>query len=299
MASPRSRALGILPSVVGVGVIVWLVAGSWDEAVATISRASVAWLAVALMAAFAAVLVHAVAWGEVIRMVGGVPGQLGRPSLVMRYMAGALGKYVPGGIWSVVGLGEAARRAGVSRGRAYAGFLLFVFILYAANVVVAGGLALAMLSTGHRTWELAVVVLCAPVPVLALHPRLLRRAIALLSRLTRRSLELPVPEWQQSLRVALVAVPSWVLVAVSTWAVARALLPDPAVNRLALAAMLSWLVGFLAGPVPAGAGVREAVFVVTSGLPLPEAAAVALVARLVFMVVDGVAGAAALAHLRA
>jgi uncharacterized membrane protein YbhN (UPF0104 family) len=52
--------------------------------------------------------------------------------------------------------------------------------------------------------------------------------------------------------------------------------------------MLSWVVGFVLVPVPGGVGVREAAFValVGGGVPSGVRATIAIVARLVFMLVD-------------
>jgi hypothetical protein len=285
--------MSVLPSVLGVAAIAWLLARSWGDVADAVRHASAPWLWACLGLAAAAVVGHAAAWVETMRVNGGVV-ERSRPGLTVRYLAGALGKYVPGGIWSVVGLGEAARRAGASRARAYAGFLQFVITLYAANAAMAGVLALVFLDGWARALGLV-----GPLALAALHPALLAQGLALLRRVTRRPLDVPVPSWRQSLRIAAVSAPSWLLVAAATWAAARALLPDPDGGRVALAALLSWLVGFLAGPVPAGAGIREAVFVVASGLPAAEATAVALVARAAFMVADGAGGAVALAVLAA
>jgi uncharacterized membrane protein YbhN (UPF0104 family) len=54
---------------------------------------------------------------------------------------------------------------------------------------------------------------------------------------------------------------------------------------------VAWCAGFLAIPAPGGIGVRESIFVLTSGMAAHDAAAAALLARLAFVVADG-AGAA-------
>lgn len=83
-------------------------------------------------------------------------------------------------------------------------------------------------------------------------------------------------------------VPAWVLIGGATWCVARALDPGAPVVRVAAAGVASWVVGFVAAPVPAGVGVREAAFVALAGLPAGVGAAAALLARLVFVAVDSV-----------
>jgi uncharacterized membrane protein YbhN (UPF0104 family) len=61
--------------------------------------------------------------------------------------------------------------------------------------------------------------------------------------------------------------------------------------QIAFASAVSWAAGFLAIPAPGGIGVRESVFVLTSGMASQDAAAAALLARVAFVVADG-AGAA-------
>lgn len=92
--------------------------------------------------------------------------------------------------------------------------------------------------------------------------------------------------------------PAWVLIGGATWAVARALDPEAPLLRVAAAGVASWVAGFVAAPVPAGVGVREAAFVALAGLPAGVGAATALLARLAFVVVDSVGAVAGTAVLR-
>ena len=91
--------------------------------------------------------------------------------------------------------------------------------------------------------------------------------------------------------------PTWVGIAGATAAVSTAYGADPGWQAPA-AAVLAWVVGFLAVPVPAGAGVREAVFVATSGLPAGVGLTVAVTTRLAFILVDLVGAASAAPGLR-
>jgi uncharacterized membrane protein YbhN (UPF0104 family) len=56
---------------------------------------------------------------------------------------------------------------------------------------------------------------------------------------------------------------------------------------VALAAVVSWIIGFVT-PAPGGLGVREAVFVALAGVAAGPAAAAAILARVLFVLVDGV-----------
>ena len=60
----------------------------------------------------------------------------------------------------------------------------------------------------------------------------------------------------------------------------------PPIARVALAAIVSWIIGFIT-PAPGGIGVREAVFVAFAGVAAGPAAAAAILARVLFVLVDG------------
>jgi hypothetical protein len=85
--------------------------------------------------------------------------------------------------------------------------------------------------------------------------------------------------------------PSWLGVAATSVLVDAALGTGGEPWRVGAAAVGAWYAGFLAVPVPAGAGVREGAFAALGGLPAAEAVAVAVASRLCFVAVD-LAGAA-------
>jgi uncharacterized membrane protein YbhN (UPF0104 family) len=114
----------------------------------------------------------------------------------------------------------------------------------------------------------------------------LERMVALVERLTGRRVGIDVPRWDESLLLVARYVPAWFFIGTATWCVARALDPGASFARVCFAAVLSWIAGFLAVPVPGGAGVREAVLYASSGLSKAEAVTVAVAARLLFVVVD-------------
>jgi uncharacterized membrane protein YbhN (UPF0104 family) len=109
---------------------------------------------------------------------------------------------------------------------------------------------------------------------------------------------MPVPPWRDTVAVVARYVPAWVLVATSTWLVARSIDPDAPIARVAFAAVLSWIAGFAAVPVPAGAGVREAVFIAASGLDPGLGATVAVATRVLFILADAGGAAVSAPFLR-
>jgi hypothetical protein len=218
--------------------------------------AEIVWLVAALRLAVAAMLVIARGWGSCLALLGER-----RPTSKVTgwWFVGELGKYVPGAVWPVVGRGELARRDGVRRTAAYHSVGLSLAAFYGAAIL--------------------------PVAVVVAHPRVQRLAAGGARRLSRGRVELDVIGWRPLTRLLLEYLPSWILIAAVTVAVTEGYGADGG-WQVAGATVLAWVCGFLALPVPAGAGVREAVFIATSGLDPGVAVTVAVTARLAFVVVD-------------
>lgn len=256
-------------------------ADEWDGARESLQDADLAWVALAFAVAVIAMTSMALGWQRVLAALG---AHIGSASAVAWYYVGEIGKYLPGTLWPVLGRAELARRGGVPRAVAYQSVALSLVLLYLAAAVVGGAVT-----------EPLVVLPFVGAAALVLHPAVAGALLRLARRVTGASLDLTPPSLPTSLALVASYVPTWLFVGTATWAVARAL--DPAARWVDVvpAAAASWLIGFLAVPVPGGVGVREAAFIAASnGLGGGVAAATAVVARFVFVAVDAI-GAAALA----
>jgi uncharacterized membrane protein YbhN (UPF0104 family) len=241
------------------------------------------WLVAGLVCAALAMLAIAVPWKHALALVGVEAPLL---ACITWYFVGEIGKYVPGGIWPVVGRAELARRGGHPRSGAYASVGLSLGALYLSGmVVVAVLLPLRFVDDGANwLWVLALL----PIGLALLHHRPLAWMVERAEKVMKRKLSVQIPPWSASLGLILRYVPSWLLIGTSTWCVARAFDPSVSWLTIAPAAMMSWVVGFVLVPVPGGVGVREAAFValVGGGVPAGVRATIAIVARLMFMLVD-------------
>jgi glycosyltransferase 2 family protein len=279
---------------VAVVFVARLVARDWDDVGASLTGAHAGWMVAAGVLAVGGMTAIAVPWRKVLRMFG---SDLSYRSVVARYYVGEIAKYVPGGVWPVVGRGELAVRGGVPRAAAYGSVALSLAALYlSAMFLVLATLPWMVANAGSLgyLWVLAIL----PLGLAGLHPAVLRRAHAALQRLLRRDLAVVIPRWGDSLALLLQYLPAWVLIGTATWTVARGLGQDVGWFDIAPAAVLSWVVGFVLVPVPGGVGVREIAFVATAtSLDPGVGAAVALVARMLFVVVDSIGLALASAWL--
>jgi glycosyltransferase 2 family protein len=284
------KALGIAIGLLGVLFVGRELIRNWEE----VARALLGADALVLLAAFLFGLLSmasiGLAWRRCLTIL-----DVSRPRLeVLRsYFVGQLGKYVPGGIWPVVGRAEMARRDGVDGAAAYGSTVLSMSLTYLAAALVAiAALLIGAGGGGGESWWPVLGLLT--LGLVSLHPLVAERGLRILRRVSSRDLNLTVPSWGTSILLLVRHVPAWLGISVATWLVAHALDPGaPDLRNIVYATSLAWLVGFVAVGVPGGIGVREAVFLGAAvSLSSPGvAAAVTVVARVVFIGVD-VIGAA-------
>lgn len=289
-----STVLGAVVGLVAVGFLVRSLVTQWSEVREALAGADVGLLVAGVVLAGASMAHLGWLWADGLAVF---EHRVARSKVVVWWFVGELGKYVPGGVLSVVGRAEVARRAGIRRSAAYGSVPFTLLLRYLAGMAAFAVLAPFDLANQISLAALAAVV-ALPVGLGALHPAVLRRVKALGERLAKRTLAIPIPTWGRTVRLAAAYLPNWGLLIASSWCVTRAVTPDAPVLRIALATLLSWTVGFLAFPIPAGAGVREAVFVAASGLPAGIGATVAIASRLAFILVDAVGAAAAAPYVR-
>jgi uncharacterized membrane protein YbhN (UPF0104 family) len=263
--------------------VVRAIANQWSEVRSSLSDAEPVWLVLAVVCAALGMLAIALPWKRALRIVG---IEAGLAACVTWYFVGEIGKYVPGGIWPVVGRAELARRGGHPRSGAYASVALSLGALYLSGMLLVA-LLLPLRLMSNSNGSLWVLVLL-PVGLALLHHRPLTWMVELAEKAMKRKLDVRIPPWSESLKLIACYLPAWVLIGTATWCVARAFDPDVGWLTIAPAAMLSWVVGFVLVPVPGGVGVREAAFVALVGGAVPSGvrATIAVVARLAFMLVD-------------
>lgn len=245
------------------------------------------WVALGGVAAIAAMTYIAARWSRAADIVGGA---LPVSDAIPLYYQGEVGKYLPGAVWAVVGRGELAVRTGMTRSVAYASVASSLAGLYLGGALAAVVLLPAAAGARGTTAVLAVVAFLV-LGLAGLHPAVVGRALALVERLARRQFEVTVPSWRDAIGLVVGYLPAWAAVGFAQWCCVRALGVNAPITDIAFASAVSWCAGFLAIPAPGGIGVRESVFVLTSGLASHDAAAAALLARVAFVVADG-AGAA-------
>jgi glycosyltransferase 2 family protein len=296
--SPRrlERVVGPLRIVVGavlLALVLFAAVSSWDDVRSTLGRISLPVLLLSGALVLVGLAASTLTWRVAVRELGS-PVRVDMASKI--YLLGQLGKYVPGSVWALAMQMELATRAGVPRIRGMTASVVAIGVNVTTGLAV--GLVLVPTAISGGAWRtfsaLAALVVCA----IVLSPPVLTRLVDLGLRLARRPQLERAVTWRGILAAAgwsLVSVASygaslWVLV-VAVGGSAGESLP------LCVAGMaLAMTVGFLVVVAPSGIGVREAVIVAALApvLNRPDALAAALIARLLFTVVDLVAAAAVL-----
>ena len=297
MTSNRKRISGLLGGaigLVGLGFVVRLVLRERETIADLVADGNPVWFLVAVAAGLAGMTGIGLTWGVIVR---DLDQSLSLPQTLRAYFVGQLGKYVPGGVWAVMGRGEWASRAGVPRAAGYTSTVLSIVTTYLAASALAG--VAIVIGARPDSWLLpGATALLAPVGIVCLHPAILRVGLRTMGRLRSSLNDLQPMPWLSSFGYVLRQLPSWVLITVATGAVAQGLGVDIDVRSLMLATAVSWVAGFLFLPTPGGIGIREAAFVaVLHGDG--TVAAVSLGARLVFVLVDGIGAITSSAMVRA
>lgn len=288
MPTARQRITGLIGIAIGLVGLVFVVirlGQDWDAVTDALSSARWPLVLVAVVVGIAGMTTIGLNWHWMLRDAGGVSAPP-RASL-HQYFVGQLGKYVPGGVWPIVGRAEMAHRGGASRTAAYGSTLLSLASTYLASLMTAAGfMAVVGMRGGGSSWAVWLV-LVVPIGLLLLHPQVVSRVVSVVSRISGRTLDLSVASWRRSVAIVLLHVPAWLAISGATYLVSQALGGGASFDRIGVATCVAWFLGFVVIGLPGGLGVREAVFVALVA-PMDPAigAAVALVARVVFVVVD-------------
>jgi hypothetical protein len=278
---------------VAVGLGAWAVAQQWSEVGEALVQIGPLAALGALIAVLVAMLASMQVWRVLLTALGSALPVRAAARVVF---VGALGKYVPGSVWSLLAQMELGTAHQVPRTRSATASVL------AMLVSLLGGFATALLTlpfvvgaTPYR-WTF----LAAPILLAALHPRVLNPILSAILRLAKRpALERPLTGRAVTIALAW-SLTSWLLYGLQIWLLADRL--GVADGRVALLAAggfaFAWSLGFLVVLAPAGAGVREVLLVALLGpvVGTGGATAIALVSRVLMTVGDLTTAAAAAWH---
>lgn len=298
-----TRALSVLRSPwvkwaylsVALGFAIWFVVANWSSISTALASMSPWYVVAAAVSSVVYVLMTLEAWRWVIRDLG---NDLRFRSAVPLFGVSQLGKYIPGGVWSIAAAAELGRAHDIPRRHSVAAMSIALLVSIASGVAVGALGFLVSPAPLFASWGWLVWV-AVPL-VLLLVPPVMNRVIALAWRVARLE---PLDTTVSSGGIG--AVIAWSVVA---WIVAGVSVSILAIGMGAPATWLTvaqcvggyalaWVAGFLVVIAPAGAGVRELVLAACLVGTVDSGAVIAIVllSRLLLTVVDlSLAGVGAL-----
>lgn len=233
-------------------------------------------------------------------VLSGLHADMPGPDARSMFFCSQVGKYLPGSVWPALIQTEIGARNRIPRPTV---LLTYLFALV-ASLAAASATSIAILGNARSGWLVVVGVAMAigglGLVWLLVAPRGAQRFLRWVS--TRRAiasdLTLTPRAGRQAFGYAVVA--WWAMSLEAAWLAWRLAPHHPGTLTLLAvvgASTLSWTCGFLAIPVPAGAGVREAIFTfaLAGTLGKPTAITIAVITRLVGVFID--LGAAAVSGL--
>ncbi len=281
---PLQTAIRIVFFLVVISAAAWAVANNWEAVKEGFGRLSIWALLGSLALAAVGALSGIPPWW---RILAGLGSKLPLRKASRIFLIGQLGKYIPGGIWTLLAQAELARSEKVGRARSAAASLIAILISVVSALVLG---SVCLLISGREVLGSYYWVLFGLLPLVALmHPAVLEFCLKLVSKLTKR----PIAEKRLSgadLAFSL-AISSFGQISsgLHLWLLAGTVggvFPSPllAIGVFALASGA----GILIVIAPAGVGVREAVVLAGLGpiIGVGPALLVALLSRVLTTAVD-------------
>jgi uncharacterized membrane protein YbhN (UPF0104 family) len=285
VSSRLANLVGIAIGFAGLAFVAVRIVRDREEIADALGSADPLWLVAAVASGLGAMALLGVNWLAIIRH-GGAPAPWRRG--LYWFFVGQLGKYVPGGIWPIVGQAELAHRDRTPRGIAYwsTALSMVATLLGAASVAAVAGL---VAPAGSRLLPALFAAALALGTVALASPNVRDLMHRTADRATSRELRLPEARWFTGIVARYL--PAWVLFAGMNVFTVQGLggsLDAEFVVTLIYATCVSWIAGFVIIGLPGGLGVREAVFIsmMTGPLGAGLAVSVALVSRVVSVAVD-------------
>jgi len=286
--TPGRRIIRILATILLVGIIAYFlgksIAGQWTTIREYPWRIQPLWLILSALLLWVDFVVLAALWRYFVSTMSRNPLRLGTAFRIL--VLSNLGKYIPGKVWTVMGMVYFVRREGHSVPAALASTVLhqafvllsgFIFVLVVLGKDLLGNLPLFSIIGGII---LSIIILYPP-----LFTGIINWGLGLLKRepITTRL------TFISSILLFLVYVAVWILYGAGFWCMLKGVgISAGPFWHTAASFAAAYLLGFLVLFAPGGLGVREGVLAVLLGPTLGPgpAAVIAVVARLWMTVVE-------------
>jgi uncharacterized membrane protein YbhN (UPF0104 family) len=274
-----SRVAGVAIVLVIFGFLFRSLYLEWEQVVAYGWDLNWAALALAFTLMLSASALYAYLWKVILDRLG---TPLSYRKSFRIFFISQLGRYIPGKVWSILGLVYLSQKEGVSKIISGASVTLQLLLQIVSGVIVFA-LALPFWKGLESSVGLLALIVCVPVGLVLLHPALVTRGVNLALRLTDQAeTEL---SWSYGYLLGQLAlwVGFWLWNGVAYHFLIRSLDSSPLPNVVVLAGVFSiaWVAGFLSLVTPSGLGIMEGAltFLLSFYFPVHVATIIALWTR--------------------
>lgn len=252
----------------------------WDKFSEYKWSPNVTWLISSIVLSFILYISTAFGWTLILKMIG---VNLDRRKGIMIYLLSIFGRYIPGGIWAMLGRVYLCRLEGIPDSRSSMSILLEqAYPIVTAGLVFAGSLILWD-DAGSVSRVLPLVILI-PLFILFLHPKLFLKLVnPILAMFGKGPVNISL-SYSNMLILCVFYSFNWLIAGIAFYSFIRAFYPLEPHYIFILSGIyaISFTAGFLAFFMPAGLGVREGSLTLLLSLfvPTPVAIGVAFLSRL-------------------
>ncbi len=246
----RKQILGAIGILI-VGLLVQELVSVWPEAKLYVANANYVTLTISTISYMLGMFLNGVAWCIILRFLDKT---IPMSDCMNIHFTSAFARYIPGGIWGLVGKAVECRSRGVDKSVVY--FSILIEYAYIVSTAASFILLLVPGSDINYLYVLVIGMGLAVVGVLALtllykHAKV-REICDLFKEMIQRMTVI------QILQVAIIYLVSWALIGVGFMWLGKAFFEIASDESLKLVAFypVSWVIGFLS-PFPNGIGVRE------------------------------------------
>lgn len=183
----------------------------------------------------------------------------GRREYLNAHMVSALARYIPGGIWSIVGKAYLCNQKGVTKKATTVSIILeYVFQIVSSGLFFV--LLLPFLLKAGTEWYILVLILLAMIVILAILPWCINLGIRILSKIMKKDCGEIDLKRSFVYQILLRYMAAWVVTGIGLIVLVSAFSKIDLLQGLylALSYPVSWVVGFLS-PSPNGMGIREGI----------------------------------------
>jgi uncharacterized membrane protein YbhN (UPF0104 family) len=274
-----SRAAGVAIVLLIFGFLFRSLYLEWEQVVAYRWDLNYLALVVAFGLMLLAAAFYAYLWKLILERLG---SPLSYRKSYRIFFLSQLGRYIPGKVWSILGLVYLSQKEGVSKVISGTSVTLQLVLQIVSGVVVFA-LALPLWTELGSSMGLVALIVLLPLGLVLLHPAVVTRGVRLALRLTGQTeIEL---SWSYRYLLGQLAlwIGFWLLNGVAYHFLIRSLDSSPLPHVLVLAGIfsVSWVAGFLSLVTPSGLGVMEGAltFLLSFFFPMHVATIIALWTR--------------------